>query len=185
MKKNFLLSTYILVLLLFASCQLQRAGKPEPSGRTVRVLRHSDLPIKFTAKTRDRETRGFLVRLNRYRQKKGLKPLKMDKKLRRAAQWMSEDMAANNYLGHHDSKGRDPFKRLADFGYNYNTYKAENVAGGQQTATEVLHSWQSSRTHNRNMLDPHFTVIGIGFFYGKKSKYGWYWATSYGGRKSR
>jgi uncharacterized protein YkwD len=172
-------------MLLFASCQLQRAGKPEPSGRTVRIIRHSDLPIKFTAKTRDRETHSFLLLLNRYRQKKGLKPLKMDKKLQRAAQWMSKDMAANNYLSHHDSKGRDPFKRLADFGYDYNTYKAENVAAGQQTAAEVLQSWQSSTTHNRNMLDPHFTVIGIGFFYGKKSKFGWYWATSYGGRESR
>ncbi len=109
----------------------------------------------------------------------------MDRKLQRAAQWMSEDMAVNNYLGHHDSKGRNPFKRLADFGYNYNTDKAENVAAGQQTADEVLKSWQHSRTHNRNMLDPHFTVIGIGFFYAKTSKFGWYWATSFGGRKSR
>ncbi|MGD8837163.1 MAG: CAP domain-containing protein [Desulfobacteraceae bacterium] len=185
MKKIFFLSTHILLLLLIASCQLQRAGKPEPSGRSVRVIRHSDLPIKFTAKTRDRETHRFLVLLNRYRQKKGLSPLIIDKKLRQAAQWMSKDMAVHDYLSHYDSKGRDPFKRLADFGYNYNTDKAENVAAGQQSAAEVLQSWQSSRTHNRNMLDPHFTVIGIGFFYGKKSKYGWYWATSFGGRKSK
>lgn len=184
MKNIIFLSTPI-ILLLFASCQLQREVKPEPSGRTVQVIRHSDLPIKFTAKTRDRETRRFLILLNRYRQKKGLGPLRMDKKLQRAAQWMSEDMAANNHLSHNDSKGRDPFKRLADFGYPYNTVKAENVAAGQQTAAEVLQSWQSSRTHNRNMLDPHFAVIGIGFFYNKKSKYGWYWATSFGGRKSR
>jgi uncharacterized protein YkwD len=185
MKRIFFLSTHILLLILFTSCQLQRAGEPQPFGRTAKVIRHSDLPIKFTAKTRDRETRRFLVLLNRYRHKKGLSPLHMDKKLQRAAQWMSEDMAANNHLSHHDSKGRDPFKRLADFGYYYNTDKAENVAAGQQTATEVLQSWQSSKTHNRNMLDPHFKVIGIGFFYSKKSKYGWYWATSFGGRKSK
>lgn len=184
MKKILYLSTHIPLLLLLVSCQSQWTGKPEPSGRTVRVIRHSDLPIEFTARTRDRETRRFLVLLNRYRQAKGLRPLSIDKRLQRAARWMSEDMAANNHLSHHDSKDRDPFKRLADFGYNYNTDKAENVAAGQQTAAEVLHSWQSSRTHNRNMLDPHFTVIGIGFFYSKKSKYGWYWATSFGGRKS-
>ena len=183
MKKKFFLST--LALLLFAGCQLQGAGKPVPAGRTVKVIRHSDLPIEFTVNTRNRETRRFLLLLNRYRQTKGLRALNMDKKLQRAAQWMSEDMAANNYLSHHDSKGRDPFKRLADFGYHYNTDKAENVAAGQQTAVEVLQSWQRSRTHNRNMLDPHFTAIGIGFFYNKKSKYGWYWATSFGGRKSR
>jgi uncharacterized protein YkwD len=184
MKKIVILSIP-LFLLLPASCQLQRAEKPRPSGKTVKIIRHSDLPIQFTTKTRDRETGRFLALLNRYRQKKGLRPLTMNLKLQRAAQWMSEDMAANNYLSHCDSKGRGPFKRMADFGYHYNTYKAENVAAGQQTAAEVLQSWQGSRTHNRNMLDPHFTVVGIGFFYVKKSKYGWYWATSFGGRKSR
>jgi uncharacterized protein YkwD len=185
MKKIIFLGIHIIMPLLIGSCQLHKEIKPDPSDRTVKVIRHSDLPVKFTSKTRNSETRSFLVLLNRYRQKKGLNPLRMDKNLQRAAQWMSEDMAANNYLSHHDSKGRDPFKRLADFGYNYNTYKAENVAAGQRTADEVLQSWQSSRTHNRNMLDPNFTVIGIGFFYGKKSQYGWYWATSFGGRKSR
>jgi uncharacterized protein YkwD len=185
MKRIFFLSTHLLLLLLFAGCQLQGTAKPERSGGTVTIIRHSDLPIAFTPETRDRETRKFLMLLNRYRHKNGLRPLTMDKKLQRASQWMSEDMAANNYLSHNDSKGRDPFKRLEDFGYNYNTNKAENVAAGQQTAAEALQSWQSSKTHKRNMLDPHFTVIGIGFFYGKKSKYGWYWATSFGGRKSR
>ncbi len=184
MKKIFSLSASLL-LLLSAGCQLQRTTGPTPSGGTVKIIRHSDLPIKFDAKTRDAETRRFLVLINRYRAQKGLRPLRMDKKLQRAAQWMSDDMAAKNYLDHHDSKGRDPFQRLAAFGYNYNTAMAENVAAGQKTAAKVLKTWQNSSTHNRNMLDPHYTVIGIGFSYGKKSKYGWYWATSFGGRKSR
>lgn len=185
MKKIFFLSTHMLLLLLFTGCQIQRTGKPETPGKTIKIIRHSDLPIKFTAKTRDKERHRFLVLLNRYREQKGVSPLRMDTALQRAAQWMSDDMAANDYLGHHDSIGRDPFRRMAVHGYKYNTDKAENVAAGQQTATEVLESWQSSRTHDRNMLDPHFTVIGIGFSYDKKSTYGWYWATSFGGRKNR
>lgn len=185
MKKIFIVCTPVLLLLLLVSCQLQRTGEPAPPGRNVKIIRHSDLPITFNAKSRNKETRRFLVLLNRYREKQGLGPLRMDAKLQRAAQWMSDDMAAKDYLSHHDSKGRDPFERLDAFGYTYNTDKAENVAAGQKTAAEVLKSWQSSRTHNRNMLDPHFTAIGVGFSYGKKSKYGWYWATSFGGRKSR
>ncbi len=185
MKKILIPNILVPLLLLLASCQLKSTVKPAPSDKTVRIIRHSDLPIKFNAKTRNQETRRFLVLLNRYRKQKGLRPLSMDNKLQRAAQWMSDDMAAKNYLGHHDSKGRDPFKRLAAFGYNDNTDKAENVAAGQKTADEVLKSWQNSKNHNRNMLDPQFTVIGIGFSYDKKSKYGWYWATSFGGRKSR
>jgi uncharacterized protein YkwD len=184
MKRAIFISAPLL-LLLFAHCQLQREVKTAPSGRTVRIIRHSDLPIEFDTRIRNRETHRFLVLLNRYRRQKGLNPLRTDEKLRRTAQWMSDDMAAENYLSHHDSQGRDPFERMAAFGYDYNTDKAENVAAGQSTAAEVLKSWQSSRTHNRNMLDPHYQVIGIGFSYARSSKYGWYWATSFGGRRSR
>ena len=184
MKKILFLSASLL-LLLSAGCQLQRTTTPAPPRETVKIVRHSDLPIKFDVKTREAETRRFLALINRYRAQKGLRPLTTDKKLQRAAQWMSDDMADKNYLDHHDSKGRDPFQRLVAFGYNYNTAMAENVAAGQKTAAKVLKAWQESSTHNRNMLDPHYTVIGIGFSYGKKTKYGWYWATSFGGQKSR
>jgi len=185
MNKALALLTPLFLLLSFADCQLQRSGKTAPSRKTVKIIRHSDLPIQFDAKTRNRETQRFLALLNHYRTQKGSRPLDVDKKLQRTAQWMSDDMAAKNYLDHRDSKGRGPFKRMAAFGYSYNTDKAENVAAGQKTAAEVLESWQTSKTHNRNMLDPHYKVIGIGFSYAKKSKYGWYWATSFGGRKSR
>jgi len=176
----------LLVLLLSASgCHPRVADKPAATGAPVRVIRHSDRAITFNAKTRDRETRRFLVLINRYRLQKGLNPLSMDKKLQRAAQWMSDDMAAKNYLDHRDSKGRDPFKRLAAFGYDYNTYMAENVAAGQKTAAAVFKSWQASKSHNGNMLNPNFTVIGIGFTYGKKTEFGWYWTTTFGGQKSK
>lgn len=185
MKKTFIVILPWLVLLLSgAGCQSSGAGRPVSSGTTVRIIRHSDRPIKFNVKTREAETRRFLVLINRYRIHRGLKPLSVDKKLQKAAQWMSNDMAAKNYLGHRDSKGRDPFTRMAAFGYNYNTDKAENVAAGQQTAEKAFKSWKGSKGHNANMLDPHFTVIGIGFAYSKTSRYGWYWATGFGGRKS-
>jgi hypothetical protein len=49
--------------------------KPDPSDRTVKVIRHSDFPIEFTSKTRNRETFSFIVLLNRSRPKKGPNPL--------------------------------------------------------------------------------------------------------------
>lgn len=186
MKKTFVFLIPVLLLLLStAGCQVRATGKPAVQGKTIRIIRHSDLNIQFNAGTRDRETGRFLTLINRYRSQKGLKPLSPDKKLQQAAQWMSDDMAAENYLDHRDSKGRDPFKRLSAFGYDYNTYKAENIAAGQQTADKVLKSWQDSKTHNANMLNPNFAAIGIGFAYDKRSKYGWYWATTFGGRNSK
>ncbi|MCK5242838.1 CAP domain-containing protein [bacterium] len=186
MKKSGLhLVVGLLLLVPAAGCHPRMAGKPVTPGSNISIQRHADLPIQFNSKIRDQESDRFLVRINKYRKQKGLKPLTVDNKLQPAAQWLSEDMAAKNYLGHRDSMGRDPFKRIAAFGYNYNTYKAENVAAGQETAAEVFKSWQESKTHNTNMLNPYFTVIGIGFTYSKKSRYGWYWATTFGGQKSK
>ncbi len=186
MNKKCVFIILLLVLLFSTSgCHRRVADKPVAQGATIRVIRHSDLPITFNAKTRDRETGRFLALINRYRVQKGLKPLSLDKKLQQAAQWMSDDMAAHDYLDHRDSKGRDPFKRLAAFGYAYNTYMAENVAAGQKTAAEALKSWQASKSHNGNMLNPNFRAIGIGFTYGRKTQFGWYWATTFGGRKSK
>lgn len=186
MKKPYIwIIPWLALLLAGTGCQSSGTGRPRSSGTVVTIIRHSDLPIKFDAKTRERETGRFLVLINRYRRQNGLKPLQMDKKLQRAAQWMSDDMAANNYLDHRDSKGRDPFRRMAAFGYGGNTDKGENVAAGQKTAEKAFKSWRYSKEHNANMLDPHFTVIGIGFAYSKTSRYGWYWATSFGGWKSK
>ncbi|MCK5219787.1 CAP domain-containing protein [bacterium] len=109
----------LLLLVLAAGCHARVADKPVPPGTIIRIIRHADLPIQFNSKIRGQEAGRFLVRINKYRKHKGLPLLTADKKLRLAAQWLSEDMAANNYLGHRGSKGRDPFKRMAAFGYDY------------------------------------------------------------------
>lgn len=177
-------------LLAFTLGALALAGLPgchqqrEAGAQAVQIITHADLGIRLTDAERARETAAFLTLLNRYRRKQGLAPLAADRTLQIAAQWMSEDMAGQDYVGHTDSQGRDPFQRLAAFGYTYNTYKAENVAAGHATAEEAFRSWQASPTHNENMLNPHFKFIGVGFAYRKQSKFGWYWATAFGGEKS-
>ncbi len=78
---------------------------------------------------------------------------------------MSQDMGANNYFSHTDSQGRDPFARMAAFGYNYNTWKGENLAAGTESAQAAFDMWRNSSGHNANMLNGNFTVIGIGRAY--------------------
>jgi uncharacterized protein YkwD len=170
----------VLLALACPGCHQQR----EDHLSTVKILTHADLGIRLTPAERTKETSRFLVLLNRYRRQKGLGPLAADRVLQTTAQWMSEDMAGHDYAGHTDSYGRDPFQRLAAFGYTNNTYKAENVAAGHATAEEAFQSWRESPTHNDNMLSPHFKFIGVGFTYQRKSRFGWYWATSFGGEKS-
>lgn len=144
----------------------------------------------------DGEEQAFLALINDYRQANGLGTLSFDSQLNNASEWMSGDMAANNYwpdaaycsqfgLGAHcDSIGRDPFQRMADSGYNYNTWKGENLAAGVETAQTAFELWKNSPGHNANMLNEHFTVIGIARVYGESATYGWYWTTDFGGQAS-
>jgi uncharacterized protein YkwD len=71
--------------------------------------------------TLDAEEQAFLRLINEHRAQNGLRPLQASVTVTDAAKWMSGDMATKNYFSHTDSLGRDPFVRMAAFGYNYNT----------------------------------------------------------------
>jgi uncharacterized protein YkwD len=128
------------------------------------------------------EEQTFLNLINQYRQSRGLTPLALNQSLVNAARWHSNDMATNGYFSHTDSLGRDPFRRMADFGYTANTYKGENIAAGYSTAAAVMAGWQASPGHNGNMLNPNYRTIGIGLAQRAGSPYGTYWTTTFGGQ---
>jgi hypothetical protein len=98
---------------------------------------------------------------------------------------MSQDMAEKDYFSHTDSLGRDPFQRMADFGYNYNAWKGENLAAGSDTPQMTFQLWRDSPGHNANMLNPNFVVVGLAKAYDASSTYGWYWAAEFGGYDDR
>lgn len=123
----------------------------------------------------------FLTVINTYRSEMGLPTLKLSPKMSRAAEWMSRDMGAEGYFSHTDSRGRDPFQRMAAFGYTYNTAKAENLAAGYEMAQAVFNAWLASPGHKKNIDNPKYRAIGIGRAYVEGSPYGWYWSTDFGG----
>lgn len=133
------------------------------------------------AVTLDPEEQAFLAMINDYRQQNGAGALAIDSSLEDASRWMSNDLGVNNYFSHTDSLGRSPFVRMSDFGYNYNTWKGENIAAGYTTASAVFNGWKNSPGHNANMLNANYRVIGIGRVYTAGSSYGWYWTTDFGG----
>lgn len=125
---------------------------------------------------------AFLNALNEYRRANNLPEFSINQSLLNAAKWQSSDMATKNYLGHVDSQGRGFDVRFTDFGYNTNTYIAENVAAGYETASDVLQGWKNSPGHNANMLNGNLRVIGISRVYNANSTYKWYWTTDFGGQ---
>ena len=127
------------------------------------------------------KSRLFVSLINQYRQQNGLGTLAIDTSLQNAAEWMSTDMGVNNYFSHTDSLGRDPFVRMNAFGYNYNTWKGENIAAGTSSAQTVFNLWKGSSGHNANMLNPNYKVMGIARDDTPGSGYGWYWTNDFGG----
>jgi uncharacterized protein YkwD len=133
------------------------------------------------AEALDSEEQTFLSTINSYRAQNGVGPLAENATLDGVAQWMSNDLATHNYFAHEDSEGRDPFARMDDLGYGYNTWRGENLVAGTETSSEAFRMWSTSPPHNENMLGPNYTVVGIARAYSASSTFGWYWATEFGG----
>jgi uncharacterized protein YkwD len=132
----------------------------------------------------------FLTLVNRYREQNGAPVLQVSVALQKSSEWMSQDMARKNYFSHTDSRGRNPFQRMAAFGYSHSP-AAENIGAGKSRAEAALTQWKTAcdpdaagactYAHRRNMLNPNYKVIGIGRAYDAGSKFGWYWTTDFGG----
>lgn len=112
--------------------------------------------------------------INSYRAEKGLKPLTLDPKLTRAARDHSTDLAARDRITHEGSNGSDPWVRAEKAGYRPKL-AAENVGAGQRSLEEVFRGWQLSPGHNKNLLLPDVTQMGIALVTDTNSRYGTFW----------
>jgi uncharacterized protein YkwD len=130
----------------------------------------------------DAEERAFLDLINDYRRKNGAAALTLNDQLGAAARHHSSDMAKKNYFSHKLSNGDSPEENIRRYGYTHYTYFGENIAAGQESADKVFQMWEGSAEHAKNMRSKHFQEIGIGRAYSQKSKYKWYWTTTFGGQ---
>jgi uncharacterized protein YkwD/uncharacterized membrane protein required for colicin V production len=120
-----------------------------------------DLPFKTTHAIPDLAAESAMLhRLNEERRRRGLVPLVMDERLRKAARAQSADMLAHGYFGHTDSRGRDPFERLRAAGIGYLT-AGENLAFADSVGTAHT-GLMNSPGHRANILRPAFRRVGIG-----------------------
>jgi len=135
------------------------------------------------AVTLDQEERAFIGEINKYRNSKGRKDLKISEKLSKAAQAMAEDMAdhpdAINHE-HKDSQGRLPAERAAIYGYTDGV--GENLAAGYETNNNVFKAWKGSSEHNANMLDKDYEVMGVARVV-TGNNYKWYWVNIFGDKE--
>jgi uncharacterized protein YkwD len=129
----------------------------------------------------DSEERAMLDLINDYRRRNGAAALTLNDQLGAAAEHHSQDMAKKNYFSHKLSNGISPGENILRHGYHYHVY-GENIAAGQDTANQTFQQWEGSSEHAKNMRDTDFQEIGIGRAYAQKSKYKWYWTTTFGSK---
>ncbi len=109
-----------------------------------------------------------LALTNKERTKAGLKPLTMNWQAARVARTKSEDMRDKNYFSHTSPTYGSPFDMLKSFNISYRT-AGENIAKGQQTAQAVVTAWMNSEGHRKNILNPSFTQLGVGYAKGSST----------------
>ncbi|WP_226658396.1 SafA/ExsA family spore coat assembly protein [Pseudalkalibacillus hwajinpoensis] len=109
---------------------------------------------------------------NKERAKNGLSPLTWNWQVARVARYKSSDMRDKNYFSHQSPTYGSPFSMLENFGVSYRS-AGENIAAGQATPEEVVKAWMNSEGHRKNILNPGYTQIGVGYVTG--GSYGYYW----------
>lgn len=130
----------------------------------------------------DSAEQEMLQLINQHRTDNDQPPLSFSSTLNKTAAWKSKNMADQSYFAHDDTPiNRTWIQRFRDCNYTFNTWIGENIAAGNETAANTYQQWLNSPGHNANMLNGHYTVIGIGRAYNASAPYGWYWTTEFGG----
>lgn len=136
----------------------QRNGSLTTSPRTL-TRKPSSLPSNAVI---NQSALKVIALTNAERKKNGLPPLKTDTPLCKVAQTKTIDMETKNYFSHTSPTYGSPFEMMRDFGITYRT-AGENIAMGQPTPEDVVNAWMLSEGHRRNILDPNYTGIGVGY----------------------
>jgi uncharacterized protein YkwD len=123
-----------------------------------------------SARNTRRLARAVLCLLNIQRTSRGLRPLRLNGRLTRAAVGHSRDMVARRYFAHVGADG-SPVSRIRRAGYIPRVGLwtiGENLAWGTGTAAspaQIMDAWMNSPEHKANILTPGFREIGVGVIY--------------------
>jgi uncharacterized protein YkwD len=104
--------------------------------------------------------------VNAERQKVGLAPLAVDRRLARAARTHTDDMLKFDYFSHDSPRNGSVEDRIKRTGLPW-TAIGENIASFDgwpldEVAEQTVVDWMHSPPHRKNILDPGYDVAGVG-----------------------
>jgi uncharacterized protein YkwD len=122
-------------------------------------------PSSVSSKTAVRTTACLL---NEQRAAHGLRKLRLNGRLSKAAARHARDMARRHYFSHVSLSGASFLQRIKRTGYlrRARSWSAgENIAwgsGGFATPRSIVQAWMNSPGHRANILNGRFREIGLG-----------------------
>jgi uncharacterized protein YkwD len=134
----------------------------------------SATPTRSSAPRRTRARSAMAIlenavvdRMNGVRRSRGLRPLRLNSRLRSAAVFHSNDMGRRGYF-EHDSISGTPFWRRIERFYTSRGFSSwtvgENLLWGTDTygAAFAIREWMNSPPHRANLLSRDWREVGIG-----------------------
>ena len=114
----------------------------------------------------------MLCSVNAARRRQGLRPLRANARLRRAATAHSSSMVARRYFSHVEPSGLVLMSRLRRVRYlpARRWLVGENLAAGKgrnATPLSILNAWLLSPPHRANLLERTFREVGLGLVAGQ------------------
>ncbi|ADH90567.1 SCP-like extracellular [Ancylobacter novellus DSM 506] len=153
----------LLLPLLIAGCATEPSSSPVDETFYANIAKGGALDPQAAANL-----------ISDYRRGRGLPAVTIDPGLMAVAERQAKAMAAADQLSHNIG-GRGLTVRLKAAGFT-GLRAAENVGAGYHTLAEAFSGWRDSPSHNKNMLLPGATRLGIAAVRAPRSKYSVYWA---------
>ena len=149
-----------------AKCVQVESGKPYTGIAPVKAETSgpaSQPEVTTPADDVDAMKQDIVDRTNALRRENGAAALRVNDKLMQAAQVRADEMAAHTVYSHTRPDGQK-FNTVTDC-----PYMAENihriadwVLSDQTLAERAVADWSASTTHNKNMVNPKLSEIGVG-----------------------
>ena len=145
-----------------AKCVQVESGKPYTGEAPAKAedTKSTEQPVQTDVANAKQD---IIDRTNALRRENGVSALAVNDKLMQAAQVRADEMAAHTVYSHTRPNG-GKFNTVADC-----PYMAENihriadwVLSDQTLAERAVADWSASTTHNKNMVNPKLSEIGVG-----------------------
>ena len=160
-------------VLLAAACALALCLALAPAASAAKPCANAHaLPGEVDRKALSKST---LCLVNKQRKRRGMRKLRNNKRLSRAAQVHAQDMVRRQFFSHDSPSGASVVDRIKRVGYLSSTRAwsvGENIAwgsGSQSTPKKIVRAWMNSPGHRKNILTRKFREIGIGIAVGAPS----------------